>query len=51
MVPEATAALDEVGLRARTQIRAGHSAQQIVRAAADHHADVIVIGGSGHSGV
>ena len=48
---EATAALDEAGVAARTQIRAGHPAQEIVRAATDHHATTIVIGGSGHSGV
>ncbi len=48
---EASAALAARGLPARIQIRAGHPAQEIVRAAAEHQATIIVIGGSGHSGV
>jgi nucleotide-binding universal stress UspA family protein len=39
------------GVAMRTVIRAGHPAQEIVRAAAEHQADLIVLGHSGHSAV
>ncbi len=48
---EASARLDEAGVKTRTEIRAGHAAQEIVRAATDHAATLIVVGASGHSGV
>jgi nucleotide-binding universal stress UspA family protein len=35
----------------RTEIRAGHPAQEIVRAARDHGADLVVVGHTGHLGV
>jgi nucleotide-binding universal stress UspA family protein len=34
----------------RTEIRAGHPAQEIARAARDHDADLVVVGHTGHSG-
>jgi nucleotide-binding universal stress UspA family protein len=39
------------GVAMQADIRAGHPAQEIVRAADDQGADLIVIGHSGHSGV
>jgi nucleotide-binding universal stress UspA family protein len=39
------------GVAMHADIRAGHLAQEIVRAAHDQGADLIVIGHSGHSGV
>jgi nucleotide-binding universal stress UspA family protein len=39
------------GLAMQADIRAGHPAQEIVRAADDQGADLIVVGHSGHSGV
>jgi nucleotide-binding universal stress UspA family protein len=33
-----------------TEIRAGHPAQEIARAARDHDADLVVVGHTGHSG-
>ena len=48
---EATARLDEAGIKAQTEIRAGHAAQEIIRAADEHAATLIVLGASGHSGV
>jgi nucleotide-binding universal stress UspA family protein len=39
------------GMAMQADIRAGHPAQEIVRAADDQGADLIVVGHSGHSGV
>jgi nucleotide-binding universal stress UspA family protein len=39
------------GVAMQADIRAGHPAQEIVRAADDQGADLIVVGHSGHSGV
>jgi nucleotide-binding universal stress UspA family protein len=39
------------GVAIQADIRAGHPAQEIVRAAQDQGADLIVIGHNGHSGV
>jgi nucleotide-binding universal stress UspA family protein len=47
----ARAYADEHGLPLKTEIRAGHAAQELVRAAGAHHADLLVIGHSGHSAV
>ncbi len=41
----------EHGVTLATEIRAGHADQQLVRAAQAHHADLLVLGASGHSGV
>jgi nucleotide-binding universal stress UspA family protein len=35
----------------RTEIRAGHPTQEIVRAASDHGADLVVVDHTGHLGV
>jgi nucleotide-binding universal stress UspA family protein len=39
------------GVAMQADIRAGHPAQEIVRAADDQGADLIVVGHSGHAGV
>jgi nucleotide-binding universal stress UspA family protein len=39
------------GVAMQADIRAGHPAQEIVRAADDQGADLVVVGHSGHSGV
>jgi nucleotide-binding universal stress UspA family protein len=51
LLREASAYAAEQGVTIRTEIHAGHSAQQIVRAARGHGADLVVIGHTGHSGV
>ncbi len=47
----ATATADEHGITLQTEIRAGHPAQELVRAAGHHHADLLVLGRSGHSAI
>jgi nucleotide-binding universal stress UspA family protein len=47
----ATAYAAERGIELRTEIRAGHPAQELIRAADARHADILVIGHSGHSAV
>ena len=47
----ASAYADEHQLDLRTEIRAGHPAQEIIHAADAHHADLLVVGHSGHSAV
>jgi nucleotide-binding universal stress UspA family protein len=47
----ATAYAAEQGIELRTEIRAGHPAQEIIRAADAHHSNLLVIGHSGHSAV
>jgi len=47
----AKALANEHGVEPRTEIRAGHPAQEIIHAADAHHADLLVIGHSGHSAV
>ena len=47
----ATATADEHQVSLRTEIRAGHAAQELVHAAAHHHADLLVLGRSGHSAI
>jgi nucleotide-binding universal stress UspA family protein len=51
LIAEAVALADAHGVALHGLICAGHPAQQIVQAAADQHADLIVVGHSGHSGV
>jgi nucleotide-binding universal stress UspA family protein len=51
LLNEASAYAAEQGVTMRTEIRAGHPAQEIVRAAGDHGADLVVVGHTGHSGV
>jgi nucleotide-binding universal stress UspA family protein len=46
---EATA--DEHGVKLRTEVRAGHPAQELVHAAEAHRADLLVLGRSGHSAI
>jgi nucleotide-binding universal stress UspA family protein len=48
---EAVAVAAERAVRLSTEIRVGHPAQAIVKAAEELRADLIVIGHSGHSGV
>jgi nucleotide-binding universal stress UspA family protein len=48
---EASAYADERGVAMQADIRAGHPAQEVVRAAHDQGADLIVVGHRGHSGV
>jgi len=45
----AQAAAAERNVPLRTEIRAGHPAQELVRAAEAHSADLLVLGRSGHS--
>lgn len=47
----ASAAADERGVALRTETRAGHPAQELVRAAAAHNADLVVLGRSGHAAI
>ena len=51
LIAEATAVAEAHGVALHGLIRAGHPAQQIVQAAAEAHADLIVVGHRGHSGV
>ncbi len=51
LAKDAAASAQARGVAMRTLIRAGHPAQEIIRAAAEHEADLIVLGHSGHSGV
>ena len=48
---DATAYARAHGVAMQTVIRAGYPAQEIVRAAAEQEADLIVLGHSGHSAV
>ena len=48
---EASAYAGDRGVAMQGDIRSGHPAQEILRAAQDQGADLIVIGHSGHSGV
>jgi nucleotide-binding universal stress UspA family protein len=41
----------EQGTRITTEIRAGHPAQQLVKAAEAHHADLLILGQRGHSAI
>jgi nucleotide-binding universal stress UspA family protein len=41
----------EHGVDVNGEVRAGHPAQELVRSAEAHHADLIVVGHSGHSAV
>jgi nucleotide-binding universal stress UspA family protein len=50
LLKEAAAYAAEQGLTMRTEIRAGHPAQEIARAARDHDADLVGVGHTGHSG-
>lgn len=47
----ATAYAAEQGMELRTEIRAGHPAQELIRAADAHRSNLLVIGHSGHSAV
>ena len=47
----ASAYAGEQGVELRTEIRAGHPAQELIHAADAHHANLLVIGHSGHSAV
>ncbi|MCA1702512.1 MAG: universal stress protein [Actinobacteria bacterium] len=47
----AHATADEHGITLRTEIRAGHPAQELVRAVQAHNADLLIIGHSGHSAI
>jgi nucleotide-binding universal stress UspA family protein len=47
----AQAVAGEQGVRLDTEIRAGHPAQELVRAADAHQSDLIVLGHSGHSAI
>ena len=47
----ATAYADAHGIDLHTETRAGHPAQELIRAADAHSADLLVIGHSGHSAV
>jgi nucleotide-binding universal stress UspA family protein len=51
LLEEASISAAGRGVGMQAEIRAGHPAQEIVRAAQDQGADLIVIGHSGHSGV
>ena len=51
LLEQASSYAAESGLSMHADIRAGHPAQEIVQAAQDRGADLIVIGHSGHSGV
>lgn len=51
LLMEASAYAAEQGVPMRTEIRAGRPAQEIVRSARDHGADLVVIGHSGLAGV
>jgi nucleotide-binding universal stress UspA family protein len=51
LLEEASSYAAERGVAMQADIRAGHPAQEIVRAADDQGADLIVVGHSGHSGV
>jgi nucleotide-binding universal stress UspA family protein len=51
LVEEAAAYAVGHGRRMRTLVRVGHPAREIVQAAAEEYADLIVLGHSGHSGV
>jgi nucleotide-binding universal stress UspA family protein len=47
----AMASADERGIPLRTEIRAGHPAQELVRAVTAHRANLVVLGRSGHSAI
>jgi len=47
----AEAYADARGVALRTEMRAGHPAQELIRAADAHQADLLMIGHSGHSAV
>jgi nucleotide-binding universal stress UspA family protein len=47
----ATATADEHGIVLQTEIRAGHPAQELVRAVTAYHADLLILGRSGHSAI
>jgi nucleotide-binding universal stress UspA family protein len=51
LIEKTAAALTEAGYQASTQVREGHPAQEIVRAAEEFEADVIVVGARGLSGL
>jgi nucleotide-binding universal stress UspA family protein len=51
LLKEAVAYAHEHGATVRTEIRPGQAAQQLVRAAIEHDADLIVLGHSGRPGV
>lgn len=51
VLAEATAYAAQGGVAMATEVRAGHPAQAIVKAAEELAVDLIVIGHSGHSGV
>jgi nucleotide-binding universal stress UspA family protein len=51
LIEKTAAALTEAGYQASTQVREGHPAQEIVRAAQEFEADVIVVGAQGLSGL
>lgn len=48
---EATAYTQARGVAARTEVLSGHPAQQLLHAAHRAHADLVVLGHSGHSAV
>ncbi|MGK8520223.1 universal stress protein [Nocardia asteroides] len=39
------------GVAVQAELRAGQAARELATAAADHHADLLVLGRSGHSGI
>jgi nucleotide-binding universal stress UspA family protein len=47
----AMATADEHGMPLRTEIRAGHPAQELVHSVTAHRADLLVLGRSGHSAI
>jgi len=47
----AEAAADEAGVKLRSEIRAGHPAQELVHAVDAHRADLLIVGHSGHSAI
>jgi nucleotide-binding universal stress UspA family protein len=51
VLTEASALAAERGVTIHSTVRIGHAAQEILRAAAEAEAEVILLGHSGHSGV
>ncbi|MBF6168055.1 universal stress protein [Streptomyces gardneri] len=47
----AAEAADRRGIVVRAELRAGQAARELATAAADHDADLLVVGRSGHSGI
>ncbi|WP_067480179.1 universal stress protein [Nocardia amamiensis] len=47
----AAAAAEQRGIAVQAEIRAGQAARELATSAEEHHADLLILGRSGHSGI